>query len=153
MTQGFNCKPLNVLFTHSKNSGVFSPLLSKAAAVVRVQPHRLPHRAGGRPGHHRHAEDPGRPARIAPPAGSLRGWLHRRRQRVSVLCQEVSVKLQKTCVCVCVCEGDMVMLGSLQTKSYYYITGYRITSINISLMIVLKITATSVQLCNITKKC
>lgn len=41
----------------------FSKLpVPKAAAAVRVQPHRLPHRAGGRHRHHRHPENTGRAA-------------------------------------------------------------------------------------------
>uniref|UniRef100_A0A3Q2R0S6 fructose-bisphosphatase n=1 Tax=Fundulus heteroclitus TaxID=8078 RepID=A0A3Q2R0S6_FUNHE len=64
----------------------------KAAVAVRMQPHRLPDRAGGRPRHHRHPEDSGRSARSSPPAGSLCGRLAGRRQRVPVVCQEVLIK-------------------------------------------------------------
>ena len=69
--------------------------LPKAAVVVRVQPHRLPHRAGGGAGLHRLPEGAGHPARRAPPEGPLRGGLPRRRQRVPDLRQEAPVKLHR----------------------------------------------------------
>lgn len=94
--QSFGFKTTGTLFLSDwwKENKVYFSLnvLSEAAVAVWMQPHRLPHGAGGRPRHHRHPEGTGRPARGAPPAGALRGRLPRWRQWVPDLRQEAPVK-------------------------------------------------------------
>ena len=69
----------------------YEPLRPIAAAPVRMQPNRVPDRAGRGPGHHRDPEDSGRPAGEPTPTGAIRGRLPRRRRRVLVLCHEAPV--------------------------------------------------------------
>ena len=71
----------------------YEPLRPIAAAPVRVQPNRVPDRAGRGPGHHRDPEDPGRPAGEPAPTGAVRGRLPRRCCRVLVVCQVAPVNI------------------------------------------------------------